>query len=246
MVAVGGVDGGVGQGGKLLYPFGQRQVVVTGGDDGHRLPDGAELGAHRPAGERLQQCLVGFLFIAHETQPEGVAHLRQIRAREELASQPPGERAHAKPAQPFEALGVTLLLFGCFQQKLAKTVDQHQPLHLVGQLQRQLQRHHGPQRQSDNPGGLRLLVEPVHHIGCQGRHIERPLLHALAVAAQVQRHHPVLFGKPFDLRLPVKAGGAQPVQQQKQGALSRTAQGKTIEFHHLIAAHQCIASRFIT
>jgi len=50
VVAVGGVDGGVGQGSKLLYPFGQRQVVVTGGDDGHRLPDGAKPGAYRPAG----------------------------------------------------------------------------------------------------------------------------------------------------------------------------------------------------
>ncbi len=175
-----------------------------------------------------------------------MAHLRQIRAREELAPQPPGEGAHAKPAQPLEALGVTLLLFGALQQKLAKTVDQHQPLHLVGQLQRQLQRDHGPQRQSDNPGGFWLLVEPVHHIGCQGRHIERPLLHALAVAAQVQRHHPVVLGKPFDLRLPVEARGAQPMQQQQQGALPRTAQGKTVEFHHLIAAHQCIASRLIT
>ncbi len=175
-----------------------------------------------------------------------MAHLRQIRAWEELAPQPPGERAHTEPAQPLEALGVTFLLFGCFQQKLAKTVDQHQPLHLVRQLQRQLQRDHSPQRQSHHPGGFWLCIEPVHHIGCQGRHIERPLLHALAVAAQVQRHHPVVLGKPFDLRLPVEAGGAQPMQQQQQGALPRTAQGKTVEFHHLIAAHQCIASRFIT
>ncbi|MGL6505503.1 hypothetical protein ACSZOC_04840 [Aeromonas hydrophila] len=65
------------------------------------------------------------------------------------------------------------------------------------------------------------------------------------MAAQIQRHHPVVFGKAFDLRLPVEAGGAQSVQQQQQGALPRAAQGKTVGFHHLIAAHQFIASRLI-
>ncbi len=245
MVTLGGVDGGVGQGGELLHPLGERQIVVTGGDDGHRLPDVAEPGAYRPAGQRLQQRLVGFLFIAHETQPEGVAHLSQLRAGKELAPQPPGERTHAKPAQPLEALGVTLLLFGGLQQKFAKAVDQHQPLHLVRQLQRQLQRHHSPERQPHHPGGFWLCIEPVHYICRQSGHVKRSLLHALAVATQVECHHPVVLGKMLNLCLPVEAGGTQPMQQQQQGALPRTAQGKTVGFHHLIAAHQFIASRLI-
>ncbi|WPC72179.1 hypothetical protein R5M74_09325 [Aeromonas hydrophila] len=65
------------------------------------------------------------------------------------------------------------------------------------------------------------------------------------MATQIQRHHPVVLGKTFDLRLPVEARGTQPVQQQQQGALPRAAQGKTVGFHHLIAAHQFIASRLI-
>ncbi len=246
MVAIGGMNTGVGQGGELLHPFGKRQVVVTGGNDGHRLPDAAKPCAYRPAGQRIEQRPIGLLFVAaHEAQPKSVAHLGEIGPREELAPQPPGEGAHAKPAQPLEALGVTLLLLGGLQQKLAKAVDQHQTPHLVRQLQGQLQRHHGPQRQSHHPGRLRLFIKPVHHVGRQSRHVERPLLHALAVAAQVQRHHPVVFGKTLYLRLPVEAGRAKPVQQQQQRAFPRTAQGKTVGFHYLIATHQFIASRLI-
>ena len=54
VMALWGVDAGIGQGGELLHPFGEGQVVVTGGDDGHRLPKAAESGTHRPAGQRCQ------------------------------------------------------------------------------------------------------------------------------------------------------------------------------------------------
>ncbi|MNF69474.1 hypothetical protein D3C84_513590 [compost metagenome] len=243
-MALGGMDAGVGQGGELLHPFGKRQVVVTGGDDGHRLPEAAEPGSHRPAGQRLQQCLVGlFLVAAHEAQPEGVAHLGELGAGEEFAPQPPGQRPHAKPAQPLEAHGMALLLPWRLQQKLAEAVDQHQPPHLVGQSQRQLQRHHGPERQPHHPGGFRLLLEPAGHVRRQGGHIEGPLLHALAVAAQIQRHHPVVLGEVLDLGLPVEAGGAKAVQQEQQGALPRAAQGQSMGFHYLVATHPCSPSR---
>ncbi len=243
VVTIRGVDGGIGQGGELLHPPRQGQIVVTGGDDGHRLPEGAETSPHRPAGQRLQQRLVGLLFVAHEAPPEGVAHLGEIGAGKELATEPPRQRPHAEPAQPLEAHGIALLLLWRLQQKFAEAVDQHQPLHLVGQLQRQLQRHHGTERQPHYPGRLGLLVEPAGHIRRQGGHVKGPLLHALAVAAQVDGHHPVALGKTLDLRLPVEAGRAQPVQQEQQGPLPRTAQGQAMGFHYLIATHPSPLSR---